>query len=533
MSDQPCKIYLRDQDHCREIPARGETLRDALLAAGVQLQSACAGNGHCGRCLVVVDEQSPFALTVAEQTKLSPRQMEEGLRLACQLRLEATSAVSALHVSLPPQAGQTRWRAMREDEYCSLDAFLPAASFPAGYGVAIDLGTTHIRLTLLDLVSGQRLAGQTGLNPQLDFGADVLNRLMAAAESPSIATELRRRVVWAIAAALKTLTEQTGVNRREILQLAIVGNTAMLTLLAGLDPRPLMSPENWSSRLDCTAVDDGLLSTAWHLPSPATIRLIQPLGGFVGSDLLAGILATRLIEQAAGSLLIDFGTNSEMALWDGMTLHVTSAAGGPAFEGSGISCGMAAEAGAVFRLSDQDGPSFELSVLGGGEPRGLCGSGLVDAIAWLRRHGKLDAVGRFSHELADGFILARHDRDIVLAGRDIDVFQRAKAAIAAGSRWLCQQADMPLADLKHVYVCGAFGNWLNVDSARAVGLLPTFGEVTLQANTALAGCEMLLSPRCQTRADAILALAKVYNLASEPAFEAWYMENLLLDPIRG
>jgi len=142
------------------------------------------------------------------------------------------------------------------------------------------------------------------------------------------------------------------------------------------------------------------------LSGQVIIRFIPPLGGFIGSDLLAGIIATDLLGQPANSLLIDFGTNSEMALWDGEKLRVTSAAGGPAFEGCGISCGMSGETGAVYRLESGQGQSFKLGVIGNGGPVGVCGSGLVDAIAWLRRNDSLDKLGRYRNGIGEGFVLS-------------------------------------------------------------------------------------------------------------------------------
>jgi uncharacterized 2Fe-2S/4Fe-4S cluster protein (DUF4445 family) len=296
----------------------------------------------------------------------------------------------------------------------------------------------------------------------------------------------------------------------------------------------LLQPENWTRPIDCQPQDTNFLRDAWGLASDTDVRLIAPLGGFIGSDLLAAVLATRLVEQQAGSLLIDFGTNSEMALWDGNTLHVTSAAGGPAFEGSGISCGMPGEAGAIFRVQ-QDSEGFAFRVLGETVPQGLCGSGLVDAVAWLRRNGKLDKVGRFTDRDSTGFMLHEGEQRIALLGSDIDVLQRAKAAIGGGVGWLCQQAGILLSGLHRVYACGAFGHLLDVDNAQQIGLLPSVRpeEVRLESNAALAGCEMLLlSTAGEQTLNALLTRSKVYNLAEDAAFEPLFVNNLYLQPMQ-
>jgi uncharacterized 2Fe-2S/4Fe-4S cluster protein (DUF4445 family) len=332
---------------------------------------------------------------------------------------------------------------------------------------------------------------------------------------------------------LAGIAAQTGVQLCEVGKVIVVGNTAMLTLLAGKNYAELLQPENWTRPIDCQPPDTSFLRDAWGLGSDAAIRLIAPLGGFIGSDLLAAVLATHLVEQSVGSLLIDFGTNSEMALWDGSTLHVTSAAGGPAFEGSGISCGMPGEAGAIFRVQ-QNGEGFAVRVLGETAPQGVCGSGLVDAVAWLRRNGKLDKVGRFTDHDSTGFVLHEEEHRLALLRSDIDVLQRAKAAIGGGVGWLCRQAGMELSGLHRVYACGAFGHLLDVDHAQQIGLLPPVrsGEVRLESNAALAGCEMLLlSAAAERTLQDVLVRSKIYNLTEDVEFESLFVNNLYLQPM--
>ena len=203
------------------------------------------------------------------------------------------------------------------------------------------------------------------------------------------------------------------------------------------------------------------------------MEVIPPCAGFVGSDLLAGVLATRLTDQPGG-LLIDFGTNSEMALWDGRTLWITSAAGGPAFETSQVQCGMAAEAGAIYRVDRQpDAAELQFRVIGEGQAKGLCGSGLIDLIACLRSTGKLTATGRFATDAKEGFVIRRENPTIRLSLSDVDMFQRAKGAIGAGIKTLLATAKIKAAELRRICVGGVFGRYLNCRHAQAIGLLPT------------------------------------------------------------
>lgn len=508
----------------------GATLRDILAAGGFPVRSTCGGNAVCGQCQVRVKDSRAIPLTQGEKLRFSDAQLSAGWRLACQLR-----PIANLRISIEAPAIDMRWRPLRDDE-CSLSvrSFAP---HPTGmrYGVAIDLGTTHIRLSLWDCVEGTRLAGRAGLNPQALYGADVLTRLMEAARSETVAGEIGGIARAAIGDALTGIALASAIDLQDAGDVLIAGNTAMMSLLSGKNAALLLQPEYWTRRLDIQPDDTAFLKKAWGLSDKAVIRFITPLGGFIGSDLLTGIIATRLLEQAAGSLLIDFGTNSEMALWDGEKLRVISTAGGPAFEGCGISCGMSGETGAIYRLKSGLGDGFELGVLGNGKPGGVCGSGLVDAVAWLRRTGMLDKLGRYTGDKGEGFVVSESDRRIVLKHSDIDVFQRAKASIGAGVCWLCDQAGIAVSELSGVYASGAFGRLLDVTNAQEIGLLPPvpLERVHLEGNTALAGCEaLLLSSEGERALAAVLAVSEVYNMAEDSAFERLFVENLYLQPMR-
>ncbi len=506
-----------------------DNLRDILVAGGVLMHSNCGGNAVCGRCQVRVQESSDLPFTAGERLRLSGGQLADGVRLACQLKPE-----SDLHVVEIRPVLQMGWRPLRDDEYGSMPFSVAGCGGAGQYGVAIDLGTTHIRLALWDMATGRRLAGKAGLNPQGSYGTDVLTRLMEAARADEVAQDLGRLVRQAIAEALAGIAAEVGLGLRGICRVRVVGNTAMLSLLAGKNYAQLLQPEYWTQPLDCQPQDVSFLSAAWGVDRAADIRLVSPLGGFIGSDLLAGVIATRVIEQEAGVLLIDFGTNSEMALWDGRILHVTSAAGGPAFEGSGISCGMPGEAGAIYRVSQHGSAGFDIRVLGDAEPLGVCGSGVVDAIAWLRCNGRLDKVGRFIPRDNAGFVLHDGVQRIELRPADIDVLQRAKAAIGAGVRWLCRKAGVRLDRVHTVYACGAFGRLLDAEHARQIGLLPPLASaaVKTEGNAALAGCEaLLLAPEAERMREAVVRAVRVYNLAEDADFETLFVENLYLQPM--
>lgn len=591
----------------RRIPFQpGLSLRDILDTTDLRVRSGCRGNGLCGLCLVAIEAGTVNPPTANERLMLQRSQLEQNIRFACQvtpredLRIRILNAAAAsIWRSLPP--GALRFAPTR----------IALAAGPA-YAVAVDLGTTHISAALWDLQHGVRVAALVGPNPQARYGADVVTRLVAAGESADVARDLARSAFNAIGEALADMCSRHGVNSRQIVRVAVVGNTPMLAILTETTPQALLRPASWTRELPCRLKDPQAWMNAFALHPGASVEVISPLAGFVGSDLLTGVLATGLVDHPA-ALLVDFGTNSEIALWDGKTLWVTSAAGGPAFEGSGIPCGMAAEAGAIDRVTQAPGrPGLDCHVIGNGEPRGICGSGLVDWVACLLADGRLTARGKFASpgpavglagpsplvlseagwlaegktgegtpgsepgpndraaaktplpqgedvpkgqvrvtpvittnpgdrtatEMpippADGLVLHPQYPAIRLDARGVDLFQRAKAAIGVGIRSLLAAAHMPPSRLQRICVCGAFGQYLDVRNAQAIGLLPPIDprRVELCGNTALSGCEfLLLSPKASADLDLIRGHATIMNLAQESDFDSRFLECLYLQPL--
>ncbi len=530
-------LIVELEDGERRIPfIPGQSLRDILDTTDVRVRSGCRGMGACGLCRVRIEAGEAGEPTLNERVYLDSAQLAQGIRLACQVRPEQHLQIMILAPALESNwrslPGREGWRIRR------LPAF-PLRDLPPGvkrpYGVAVDLGTTHISLSLSELSSGQWLAGRYGLNPQMYFGADVMTRLVAASESPEQARAMGQQAVEAIGEALWDIAVREGINLQHVVRLTLVGNTAMLALLSGRNYGLLLQPRYWMSTIDCLPEDTEAWAVSWSIHPQARIEVIPPLAGFVGSDLLAGVVTTRLTENGPGGLLIDFGANSEIALWDGQVLWVTSAAGGPAFEGSGLSCGLPAEPGAIYRINLRQDGGLDVAVIAGLKPRGLCGSGLVDLIANLVRSGRLTKLGRFAATVSkEGFVVLRGERDIILARGDVAMFQRAKAAIGAGIRALLAQADMRYEDLQRICVGGAFGRFLNVANAQEVGLLPRIQPdlVELCGNTALAGCEdVLLSLAAVERLKNLRDQAKIINLSLCPDFDDIFLENLYLQPM--
>jgi uncharacterized 2Fe-2S/4Fe-4S cluster protein (DUF4445 family) len=306
----------------------------------------------------------------------------------------------------------------------------------------------------------------------------------------------------------------------------------MLGLLQG-ECHALLDPSNWAAPAASTLQEHLRWESAGVV---ADVNMVLPLAGFVGSDLLADVIAADLTGGAWPALLVDFGTNSEIALWDGQALWATSAAGGPAFEASGMQCALPGDPGSIFRVRQQD-RSLSFEVIGGGQPKGVCGTGLVDWVACLLRAGALSAKGNLvSGDAGRGLSLGDESTGLVLSKRDVDRFQRAKAAIGAGVTVLCERAGVAPAQLQRVVTTGTFGRFLEIANAQAIGLLPPVPveRVETYDNLALSGCErLLLSPESTSALAAVRSRARLLNLAVCPEFEARFVDNLFLAPMGG
>ena len=503
------------------------SVREALDTTDLRVRAACGGTGDCGACIVRLLGGPTNPPTVAEYLKLTAEERERGLRLACQLRLAGDAEILLDHPA-PPAA----WKSIAAEDLLTFKAGLPDLAAHV-FGVAVDLGTTHIRVSLWDRRRGCRIASRRGHNPQARYGADVLTRLVAA-RAPTVALELAELARQAILDALhdmlaRDVGEVTPM-LAEIGQVVIAGNTAMLALLTGHGGEALLAPDNWQSQIDCAPLDSQAWQQAWHLPN-ARIDLLPPVAGFVGSDLVAGLLATGIVDDPPGTLFIDVGTNTEIAVWDGQTIHVTSVPGGPAFESGGVGFGMPAEPGAICAVR-RSGSGFAFDVIGGGEARGFCGSGLLDAVAVLLEAGLLKPSGRFVEAYAaNGYQLDPDNARTAVSGSTIDAFQRAKAATAAAIAVLLAESALEARQIRRLVVCGAFGHHLNVANACLLGLLPELpmASVELFSDATLGGCETLL-----TRGESAATLHRLadrlslINVTFVPWYEDRYIEELRL-----
>ena len=532
------ELTIRAQDGEERLTfSPGLSLKEMLERTRSPVKARCSGNGACGLCRVKIDSGRVHAPTGNERVYLDAQLLGQGLRLACQVYPEEDIGIQVVNPETAP-----RWKNLLPDEIrpplnplTGTAREMPVQTRGA-LGLAVDLGTTHLKFSLCELAGNRRLAVRSCRNPQLYLGGDVITRLAAAAGSPEKASTLQGLIIGAIGDAAREITAEVGAGARQIVRVTLVGNTAMLSLFTGINFSLLMHPSHWTEQIHCIPESTSDYAAAWHLHPDAEIEIIPPLGGFIGSDLLAGLLAVSFMDSEPGSLFIDFGTNTEIALWDGKRLIVTSAAGGPAFEGSGIQCGMPAEEGAIHAVDIAPGTGeITFQVLMDSHPLGICGSGFIDLVACLLRERKLTDTGSLEPAIArQGFILVDAPQLITVQKHDIDLLQRAKGAVMAGIRVLLDTSAMDGAGLTHICVAGTFGSFLKVKNAQEIGLLPLMpvGQVRLSGNTALTGCEhLMLFKESGNTLNELRRRSVLVNLANAPAFGEFYFESLFLKPV--
>ncbi len=573
---------------------RSVSILTAAQQAGVGLVSICGGKGTCGRCKIRVLEGQVSPLSETEGKKLKPEEIARGYRLACQaevlsdlklhipppsltaaqrtqvegqeLTVPVVPVVVGRDVRLPPPT--------REDIRSDLDRMWDHLAETLGLsdltvdfallrqlstrlreegwsgtvglrgqevvnfsplrrellGLAVDVGTTKLAGYLVELETGRTLAAAGAMNPQIAYGEDVMARIAYAMEGEQQAATLREAVVGAVNDLAHELCTQSGHHPEEIVEAVVVGNTAMHHLFLGLPVRQLgLAPylAAVSEALDLKAREVGL-----EIAPGGYVHLLPNIAGFVGADHVAMILSTEIGEAEGAVLGLDIGTNTEVVLRANGRLIACSTASGPAFEGAHIKDGMRAAEGAIERLRIVDS-GVEYQTIGDAPPVGLCGSGVLDAVAQLRQLGVLDERGNMGHhpgvrrtEHGPEFVLVTageggSDREVVITRGDVGEIQLAKGAIRAGINILLDEAGLSEQDLDQVVIAGAFGTYIDVSSAIVIGMFPPlplerFNQV---GNAAGMGAKLALVSRDQrARAAEIARQVEYIELTNDKRF---------------
>ena len=471
----------------RKVPFEGTPLvDDVLIASGFETPHPCGGHGKCGKCAVALSG------AVSEPDEVETK---FGKRLSCRARLLGDATVT-----LAESEGQMQIEmGGGEGKY----ALRPMSG---RYGGAVDIGTTTVAVKVYDLTTGECVGSAAAKNPQTAVAADVMGRIEAAMKGQL------ERLRDLIHDTLRTLLTEACPTGQLPDSLAITGNTTMLYLLCGRDPTCLSAAPFRA---------DTLFDTEWTLfDRPA--YLPPCMNAFVGADITCAILASGMCDSSETALLCDIGTNGEIALLKDGKLYVTSTAAGPAFEGAGISCGCGSVPGAIDRAWSENG-EIRVHTIGDVTPTGLCGSGLIDAIATGLTEELIDETGA----LDDPIIL---HGSITLEPRDVRSVQLAKAAIAAGITTLLQASNTAPEAVKTLYIAGGFGSHLDIESAVTIGLLPAelASRAKVIGNAALHGTVHALLDRDRHQAlTSIAALSTHVNLGGDPRFNENYIECMM------
>ena len=542
MIQRKLEVVYQPFERTTRVPP-GTTLFSAAHWIGLPIDSTCGGRGTCGKCKVrVVVGQAE--VTTADHRLLRKEEIEGGWRLSCQTRIyedmtcevpqllrvpkAATMGLGRLVILDPnvrkvyleltePTLEDQRSDVMRLRDALTAEGHdmvagvpvlrtIPSALRDSGFkvtavlageqlvalepgdttaecfGVAFDVGTTTLVGTLMNLRTGMAAGVLSTLNGQAPFGADVISRISHGMNGPDSVLELQAAVLATMNSILADLYQQTGVSPERTYEAVAVGNATMLHLLFGIDPSPLavmpFTPA-FMEPLQVRASEVGL-----NIHPNGYIQTLPALGAYVGADIVAGVLATSVVREDKLRVFVDVGTNGEIVLGSAQRALATAAPAGPAFEGSQIRCGMRATEGAIEGVTLGD--TVELQVIGGDVPAlGICGSGLVDAVAQLLHVGLLDHSGRMKgagdvpgHPLADrlidvdgvrAFLLAE---GVFLSQRDVRELQFAKGSIATGIKVLMDILGVETKDLDEVLLGGSFGSYLNPESAKIIGLVP-------------------------------------------------------------
>lgn len=461
----------------------GMTLRQFLREYGIHQDAPCGGKGTCQKCRVFINGRE---------------------ELACQTVIDRDMTVTL------PEKG----REMILTEGGG-SVFCPDGS--DRYALAFDIGTTTVVGYLLDGKKGGTIAAVSSPNPQREFGADVISRIQYALKED--AEQIQKVILDTLKALTLEAAAKAEISAEEITVVSLVGNTCMHHLFLGIDVKSLATPPYQASVTKAL-----VLPAKDYLPvsEDAQLRVLPNISGFVGADTSGCILASAMDEAEEWTLLVDIGTNGEMVLGKGRKRIACSTAAGPAFEGAKIECGMRGAEGAVDHVW-LDGEEVRCSVIGGGKATGICGSGILDAVAVLLKKGVIAPNGRMKEKR---FILKD---EVYLSQKDVRQVQLAKSAIRSGIELLAKTEGIEISQIQKLLLAGAFGNFMSPESACAIGLLPPLllNKIESAGNAAGEGAKAAAISRAAfEKAEKLAGETEFLELASLPEFQKTYLNWL-------
>ena len=482
----------------------GDNLLDVIRADEIPIEATCGGKGTCGKCKVMVNGEEKLACT----TEVSEGMNVEILTDFEDIRIITDSKISQTFISSNNDLEK-----------------------PTSIGVAIDIGTTTVVIKVLDATNGKELAVRAFLNPQRPYGADVLSRINISMDDAStLSSIIKKRLDKEIADVFKTEKLDPG----NVTVFVLAGNTTMCYLLMNKPCRALgLAPFIPDYKFETYYKYDEIFDSS---TLECECHIYPYVSAFVGGDIVAGLVNIeqhRLKEDAGDNsktsyMLVDMGTNGEIAYRYGERLIATSTAAGPALEGGNISCGMGGTDGAIYSTKYIDG-KFEIMTIGDVPPIGICGSGVISIVSELIKAGFIEESGSFSETVTDKVVMveaSEESPEIAFTQRDVREFQLAKGAIRTGIDILIEETgQFP----EVLYLAGGFGQHIDLESAFCVGLLPSEmrGRTEISGNTSLGGCvDACLDSDLINKTDEVCAGAEEINLAAHPKFNDAFIDNM-------
>ncbi len=563
------KVYFPKEDISIEIE-ENQTLLKAIRKAGLKLETPCNSKGFCGKCKVIARGK----LSEVSRDELKYIDIEKDERLSCLARIEGDVEVELVDrqdslktvnkgfskdVDLNPSLRKLKLEdpdPKSEKPYLESQGYKLASprlykdlgqgeNYAIVYedtivdlgnkrllGLAIDIGTTGLSYYLLDLETGETLEKRSSLNPQTEYGGDVITRITYCMEEEKGASKLQEAIVGEINKNIEEITGEKGLEQEQIYHIAIAANTTMNHLLLGVDPSSLAKAPYRPVFLN---PGDLKLKDLALKGNPLGILTILPsASSYVGGDIVSGIMASDFHKKKEG-LFIDIGTNGELAALKDGQLISTSTAAGPALEGMNIECGCRAEEGAIEKFSLDQDLNISYETIGKKEASGICGSGLMDIAAQLVEKGLVGKSGRFKKNLPEKLDYRLRDKKfyitdkVYISQKDIRQIQLAKGAISAGIILMLEEIGLKIQDIPLAYISGAFGYHIDPQSILTLGLIPKGfkGEIEFLGNTSLEGARLcLLNKNCLEETREIYRKMEVLELSMRENFQDVFVREL-------
>ena len=530
----PCRLFVNDRPTSADL---GTLLFDGADAVGVRVPTSCVRQGKCRECLLEIES----GMHLLSSRKPQEEHLMEGFRLACLAEVTAEEGVircstmrrGALRIEtenrhlslgrwpLEPAYRRRQGKLLREGEPVGKIDSVPL-------GLALDLGTTTVALKLFDLESGESVVTHGFENPQRFGGSDVMSRIRYDGDHPG--KLLRRVLLGYLTRAIEEMTSR----HRDIVEVVVAANPTMRDLLFGLDVstigqlpyRSITEHEFRAGERDTTSLRLPARQMRLPLHPAAEVVSLPLISSHVGADAAACLLSTGLAENESVGLLMDIGTNTELIIGNRTRILVTSCPAGPAFEGGVIRCGMPGLEGAIERVRGRDDGTFEIQVIGGGVPSGICGSGLIDLLSEMMRASQMNIQGRFEEDRSETVVHA--SRNIVLTEADVSELAQAKGAHVAGTRIAVERFGVGFEGVGRFYLAGGFGRHLDVHAAQRIGLIPRMPDERIEqvGNAALAGASMaLLSLPARAWLEAKVLDVEHLSLETDPDFFDYFVDG--------